>query len=261
MSILSTRKSLLSIALGCAFAVAAPAFAQTAAPAPAPAPDFTVSGNIGVVSSYVFRGLNQTDYKPAVQGGFDFSHSSGVYAGVWASNVKWLKDFNLSSGKVETDIYLGFKNTVGDFTYDVGFLRYEYSGSVTPGAPNPDTNEIYLGGSYKMFTLKYSHAISDAFGNLDSKGSYYLDLSASFPVVDNVTLNLHAGYQAIKGPTKDDASYADGKIEGVYDFGNGLTAAAGVTFTDAEKGYYTPGPKKFIGKTTPYLMLKYSKTF
>lgn len=250
------RSTFTSLAVSSTLLLSLPTLAQTA-----PASAHAFSGNIGVATSYVFRGLNQTDYKPAVQGGLDYSHASGVYAGVWASNVKWLNDFNISSGKVETDFYIGFKNTVGDFTYDVGFLRYEYSGTANPAGANPDTNEIYLGASYKMLTLKYSHAISDAFGNLDSKGSYYLDLSGSFPVVDSVTLNLHAGYQAIKGPTKDDASYADGKIEGVYDFGNGVTAAAGVTFTDAKKSYYTPAPKKFIGKTTPYLMLKYSKTF
>lgn len=252
------RSTLLSLAVASTFVVAAPVFAQAAA---APAPDFTFSGNIGVVSSYVFRGLNQTDYKPALQGGLDFSHSSGFYAGVWASNVKWLEDFGLSSGKVETDIYFGFKNTVGDFTYDVGFLRYEYSGSTAPGATNPDTNEIYIAGSYKMFTLKYSHALSNAFANPASKRSYYVDLTGTFPIIDNVNLIAHVGYQGIKGPTSSAASYTDGKLAAVYDFGNGATIEGGITGTDADKTYYTPGPKKFIGKTTPYLLLKYSKTF
>lgn len=257
------RSTLVSLAVASTLVVAAPVFAQAApAPAPAPAPDFTFSGNIGVASSYVFRGLNQSDFKPAVQGGLDVAHSSGLYAGVWASNINWLKDFGLSSGKVETDIYFGFKNTVGDFTYDLGFLRYEYSGSPTPGSTNPDTNEIYLAGSYKTLTLKYSHAISNTFGTADSKNSYYVDLTGTFPVIDNVSVIAHVGYQKIKGtPIKNIASYTDGKLAAVYDFGNGATIEGGVTATDADEGAYTPGPKKFIGKTTPYLLLKYSKTF
>jgi uncharacterized protein (TIGR02001 family) len=239
----------------------APAAAPAAAPAPEPAPEHTFSGNIGVATSYIYRGLNQSNYKPALQLGLDYSHSSGFYVGTWASSIKWLKDFGISSGKAEIDLYAGYKGTVGDIGYDVGFLRYEYTGSVTPGATNPDTNELYVAGTYKVFTLKYSHAISNTFGNPDSKNSYYVDGTAAIPVIDNVTLNLHVGYQGIKGPTKDFASYTDGRVEGVYDFGNGLTLAGGVTFTDADKPFYTPLGRKFTGKTTPYALLKYTKTF
>lgn len=39
-----------------------------------PAP-FT--GNAMLASDYKFRGFTQTRYKPALQGGFDFAHSSG----------------------------------------------------------------------------------------------------------------------------------------------------------------------------------------
>jgi len=223
------------------------------------AADFSV--NAGVASSYIFRGLAQTDYKPALQLGADYTHPSGFYAGVWGSNVRWLKDFGISSGRTEFDVYAGFKNSVGDFTYDVGVLRYEYTGTTSRGATNPDTTEIYIAGSWNVFTLKYSHALTNAFGNVDSKNSWYLDLTASVPVLDKVTLILHAGRQKIKGPTSGDATYSDGKVALGYDFGNGVTAEGGVTVTDADKGYYTPVPKKFIGKTTPYLLVKYTHSF
>lgn len=239
-----------------------PAPATPAAPAAAaPTPEHTLSGNIGVASSYIYRGLAQTDYKPAIQGGFDYSHVSGFYAGIWATNVRWLKDFGISNGKVETDLYFGYKGTAGDIGYDIGFLRYEYSGSTASGSTNPDTNEIYVAATYKVLTLKYSHAISNTFANADSKNSYYLDLTGAFPVADNITINAHVGYQGIKGPASSPGSYTDFKLEGVYDFGNGFTAAGGVTATDADKTFYAPAGKKFTGKTTPYLLLKYTKTF
>jgi uncharacterized protein (TIGR02001 family) len=241
--------------------VCAQAPAAAPAPAPAPAPEHTFSANVGLATSYIYRGLNQTDYKPALQAGVDYSHASGFYAGVWASNVRWLKDFGISNGKVEADLYLGYKGTAGDVGYDVGFLRYEYTGSTNAGAVNADTNEIYVAATYKVLTLKYSHAISNTFANADSKNSYYIDLTGAFPVIDNVTLNAHVGYQGIKGPVGGPASYTDFKVEGVYDFGNGLTLAGGVTATDADKTFYAPVGKKFTGKTTPYLLLKYSKTF
>src|SRR3954463_3838966 len=60
--------------------------------APAPTPEHNFTGNVGLFSQYIFRGLTQTDRNPAVQGGFDYAHKSGFYAGTWASNISWLRD-------------------------------------------------------------------------------------------------------------------------------------------------------------------------
>ena len=59
------------------------------APAAEAASDFSFSGNVGMYSDYIFRGYTQTKHQPALQGGFDMEHSSGLYLGTWASNVKW----------------------------------------------------------------------------------------------------------------------------------------------------------------------------
>ena len=90
------------------------AFAQTA-PAPAADPPPTpFSVNVGIASSYIYRGLNQSDFKPASQIGADYAHSSGFYVGVWASSIRWIKDFGYGSGSAEIDVYAGFKGTAGD---------------------------------------------------------------------------------------------------------------------------------------------------
>ena len=70
--------------------VAMPTFAQTsteAAAAAAPQSPWAFTANIGLFSDYRFRGISQTDKKPALQGCFDVAHSSGLYAGNWNSNV------------------------------------------------------------------------------------------------------------------------------------------------------------------------------
>ena len=60
------KKSLIALALAGAFAI--PAFAQTAAPAAeaAPASPHTLTGNVGLFSSYRFRGIDQTYGQPAL---------------------------------------------------------------------------------------------------------------------------------------------------------------------------------------------------
>lgn len=261
------RKSRLALAIligGTVTALAAGTLhAQTtpapAAPAPAAAeaPASPLSFNIGVWSQYIFRGLSQTDYMPAVQGGVDYAHDSGFYVGAWASNVRWLRDFKISNGQAEIDLYTGYKKSFGDWTADVGFLRYEYTGSTYQGATNPDTNELYAALSWKFITLKYSHAISNAFGTADSKNTSYTDLSAAIPVADTWTLNAHVGYQNYSGPSSSAASYTDFKLEIAKDFGNGLSAGAGFTTNDADKNFYTPPDKKSIAKDTGYAFVKY----
>jgi uncharacterized protein (TIGR02001 family) len=232
--------------------------AQTAAPAPAPAPEHTVSFNVGVVSQYIYRGLTQSNYRPAAQIGADYSHSSGFYAGVWASSITWLRNFGISNSQVEIDTYLGFKNTVGDFTYDVGYLRYNYPGSVTPGATKPDTDEIYIAGTFKEYTLKYSHGLSNVFGTADSKNSYYIDFTAAWGLPQGMTLTAHVGHQKFTGVNADPATYSDWKLAVGKDFGGGLTGEVGYTGTNADDAFYQPPGKKFTGKNTGYLLVKYT---
>ncbi len=109
---LRLRSSLAAAALAAPFAGSA--LAQTpppaAAPAPAPEPDWTFTGNVGLYSQYVFRGISQTNEKPAIQGGFDLGHKSGFYVGTWASNISWLSDGNPDvSASIEWDFYGGYK--------------------------------------------------------------------------------------------------------------------------------------------------------
>src|SRR5262245_2069147 len=62
------------------------------APAAEPASPHTITGNVGLFSQYIFRGLTQTNEELALQGGFDYAHSGGFYAGTWGSNVSVLRD-------------------------------------------------------------------------------------------------------------------------------------------------------------------------
>ncbi len=241
------------------FAQTAPApAAAPAAPAAEPASPWSV--NAGIASSYIYRGLNQSGFKPALQLGADYAPEAGFYMGVWGSSIRWLKDYGISNGNAEIDIYAGYKGTISGLTYDLGVLQYYYPGSLKSGATRPDTTEVYLAGTYQMFTLKYSHTVSPSiFAIPNARNSSYVELNASFPLMDNLNLNVHAGHQSIKGTSA--GSYSDGKAELAYDFGNGFALSGGVTATNAEKGFYTPAGEKFQGKTTPYALLKYTKSF
>lgn len=227
----------------------------------APASPHTLTGNVGLYSQYIFRGLTQTDRDPALQGGFDYSHSSGFYAGTWASNISWLRDFGAYSGgaSLEWDFYGGFKGTFGksDFGYDVGLLYYYYPGTVTPGFVKANTFEAYGALSWKWLSAKYSYSLDNkTFGVPNSDGTWYLDFGANIPLVDKLALQLHYGIQEFDGTTagvSNDsvASYKDWKIGLTYSLPMDFTIGAYYTDTDmsaTQRAFYTTPAGRFVGK-------------
>jgi uncharacterized protein (TIGR02001 family) len=224
------------------------AMAQTKAPEP----DHTLSFNAGLVTDYRYRGISQSRLKPALQGGVDFAHKSGFYLGAWASTIKWIKDAG-GGASVEVDLYGGYKGSFGDFGYDVGVLTYNYPGHDL--AVSPNTQEIYLAGTWGPATLKYSHAVSNLFGFDDSKNSYYLDLSATFDLGNGFSLVPHIGYQKVKN--YGDFSYTDYALTLAKDFGNGLSASVAAVGTDSKNAYLSPSGKN-LGRGGVVLGVKYT---
>ena len=128
------KTALFTALLGASLALPIAALAEEAA---APASPHSVSYNIGLFSQYVWRGMTQTDESLALQGGIDYAHASGFYAGAWASNVSWTTDFDyMDSNSLEIDLYGGYANTIGDIGigYNVGVLQYIYPGTSNDGA-------------------------------------------------------------------------------------------------------------------------------
>jgi len=256
----STRPILrhLVLALGLGVFAATAAQAQTAAPATAPSPH-SFTGNFGLYSQYVFRGLTQTNEKPALQGGFDYAHSAGFYAGIWGSNISWISDaVPDASASLEADTYFGFKKSLNDdLSFDVGFLRYNYPGSYPSGMTKPDTNEIYGAVTWKFITAKYSYSLGNTFGVSDARGTDYIDLSASYEVAPKLTLSGHWGRQKYRGAGHGDFTYDDWKAGIAYEL-SGFSLGLYGTGTNAKDSAYTIRGKN-IGSSQAVVYV--SKTF
>jgi uncharacterized protein (TIGR02001 family) len=233
------KKGLLITAAAAALAApAAPVLAQAQAAA-AESPH-TLTANVGFFSEYIFRSITQTANDPAVQGGFDYGHSSGFYAGTWASNVSWLTDFGTyTTSSLEWDFYAGFKRNFGssDFWWDVGTIYYFYPGNRAPGATNANTWEIYAGLGWKWLGVKYSYNLDNYFGakptGQDTDGTWYLDFFVNYPIGETgFAINAHYGILDVKndGNQQDatEASYNDWKIGFSYTFGSGAGLIKGL---------------------------------
>lgn len=253
------RKSLLSLAVLSVLSVPTITMAEEAAPAAAPTSPHTVAYNVGLYSQYIFRGLTQTREDPALQGGVDYTHASGFYAGAWGSNISWLSDGEYyKSSSIELDLYGGFASTIGEtgIGYNVGLLQYIYPGRKTPGInqKSAETTEVYGSLSYGWLTGKVSVVASDgAFGYDNADGSSYSELNLNVPFLDGYTAIAHYGYQDFTGKTNGTSNslydYADWKLGVSKSFAShGVTIGGYYTDTDGKKSVWTDKSGQHLGK-------------
>ena len=230
-------------------ASALPSLAQTTAAA-APEPEFTITGNLGIFSDYRFRGISQTNKKPAIQGGVDFVHKSGFYLGNWNSNVD---SAGFSGANIEMDFYGGWRTTIEGFGLDLGVLYYYYPGSGQGGAFKVDNTELYIAGSWGPLTLKYNYAVSDFFGIPGTSGAYYFLLSGAHDFGNGFGVNGSVGYQGglkngnsgytscvteFDGQTS--CSITDYKLQGTYTIDGWVLGLAYVSTNRDLRGWTDP---------------------
>lgn len=236
--------ALTIVALG-ALGAGLPVLAQTAeapaAPAAGAESPWAFTANLGLFSDYRFRGISQTDKKPALQGGFDVSHNSGLYAGNWNSNI----DSAFYNGaNLEMDFYGGWKKSFdGGFGIDLGAIYYYYPGSGAGGTTKIDNAELYIGASWGPLTAKYNYAVTDFFSAPDSKGSSYLDLGFAYDLGKGFGFVAHYGYQYLKGDAR--IAQIGGTFPGpdnISDWKLGVTYtiegwAIGLAYIDTNRSY------------------------
>ncbi|MEI6414197.1 MAG: TorF family putative porin [Pseudomonadota bacterium] len=148
-----------------------------------------LTGSAALVSDYKFRGVSQTDRNPAVQAGLTYTHSSGLYAGVWGSNVNF-QDGN--EANLELDLKAGYTQTIDKLSYDLWVVGYFYPGAThdlhydfmeVGGKLGYDLGVVKLAGS-----LNYS---PEYFGKTGA--AWYYLLEAAVPLPMNFDIHGHYG--------------------------------------------------------------------
>ncbi|NOU25730.1 MAG: hypothetical protein HOO90_09345 [Methylotenera sp.] len=235
------------ILLNCAYASAEDAAPATVAPAAAqaePESPHSFTFNLGLYSNYMFRGVALSD-GPALQGGADYAHSSGFYAGTWFSNID--KEF-AAGNSLEVDVYGGYAHTF-DNGLGINLLGnyYWYPHNKKLDGESIDTFEVSAAISYKFLTYTYYNALTDYYGAPDSKNAEYHELKVNqkLPIGD---LNFIAkvGYQDTSGLGGNQGDFAIGLNRDFALSGTGKPLEgfnAGAIFTrtfDVEsQGFYT----------------------
>ncbi|UZE25913.1 TorF family putative porin [Pseudomonas sp. B21-056] len=126
--------------------------------------NFELIGSVGALSEYSMRGISYTQRKPAVQATATLAHSSGLYAGVWSSNV----DINGIDARYEADYFAGYTHQFSDKVgIDVGYIKYTF----------PKGTILNAGETYAVLTA-YGFKLGSYYSN-----DYYGDQSYMYNYV------------------------------------------------------------------------------
>ena len=277
-----TAISAAAVALLAGLSTAAFAADEPAAPEVSP-----ITANVTVASNYIYRGLTQTNNKPAIQGGFDYAHESGFYIGNWNSSITWISDSYPGAGQgghsvsapVEMDFYAGFKKEfIGEgFATDIGVLQYYYPTSGMPSSQSnawvaanpasrqasgttPNTTELYAAQNFTFGPVtgfgKVSYAVTTLFGLQQSSGALYPDLTANYDTgFYGITVNAHVGYQYVPNNIVTTSAIAGAGNGGTWnasyaDWKLGLTKDFGGGLSGT--AYYTGTSAQKVGNTYVY---------
>ena len=215
-------------------------------------------GNVGAVSTYMFRGVDQSS-GAAVQGGVDYGFESGVYTGVWISN-------SLAGGGNEADVYAGYGLDFAGFTLDAGVIYYAYTEDTENGLPNRDYGEVYLGAGWHGFAAKLFYTpefggdtpagsgAANGSGDLGKNDLLYATASYTLTFGETVALSPQLGFTSGDG-AKDrfGDEYLDYSLTAVKKLDDGLSVSLAAIGTDREDSTGN--------KDNPKLVVGLRKTF
>lgn len=139
---------------------------------------FSLTGNVGVHSDYVFRGNSLTDNgsTPAVSGGLDFNHKdTNWYGGVWTSN---------SSELTEVNVYTGVGVIDQDYALDFGVIAYLFPQQADAGS-NTDRVEAFVGVQFPYVEIYNWYQPDDR--------QLYSEINLNFPLTSKLAIGLHLG--------------------------------------------------------------------
>ena len=139
-----------------------------------------VSGSVGVVSDYRYRGYSLSDGEPAVQASVAYDAASGAYAGVFASSARYA-----DATGVQWLPYAGIaRRDAQGRSWDVGVRVSHFSGDA-----DYDYLEAHVGLAFRRFAIR-AHYAPDYFGQVSNA---YFEIDGSVPMGERVRFLWHAG--------------------------------------------------------------------
>ncbi|HLR30231.1 MAG TPA: TorF family putative porin [Paenalcaligenes sp.] len=143
------------------------------------------SFELDTVSLYKDRGEDQdeknTNFRPALQGAWQYQHSSGVFVGNWVSTGKF------GRASLQLDTTAGYGVDIGENAR----LEAGYTHSIYPHEGSLNSNEIFTSFSYQNLTLEVFRGLRSGVNNKDM----YYNFDYVHPIDARWSLGAGMGYE------------------------------------------------------------------
>lgn len=138
--------------------------------------DWTLDGQVELVSDYRPGGISSTDGKPALQAEISLRHRSGLFASAWASSLA-----PSGGDRVELDLSAGYARSIGRTTLTALSTAYLF-----PGVRHSAYVEVQAGAEQKFgrATLGASAAWCPPQANIGHRANLYLGIDGSLGIRD-----------------------------------------------------------------------------
>lgn len=208
------------------------------------------NGYAQFMSNYVGRGLAQSVGEPSLQTEFEYIDDSGFYVDLDMTSINWIDQlYPGDSVSVEVDLILAMRRSFSQHgLWKAGFLRLQFPGRYVDQSPpvdEPHTTELFGYIGWKNLSAKLNYSLTNAFGTPDSKGTWYLDVSASKTLHESWLLSAHIGRKQARGHHPDTdarnsrSNYNDFKLAAAYLFPQNYSVEIAKTWTTANPDFYT----------------------
>ncbi|SFV00636.1 conserved hypothetical protein [Pseudoduganella namucuonensis] len=163
-----------------------------------------LTGSVGVVSDYLYRGSSLSQGKPAAQLTLAYDSPDGWHAGVFAARVKLA---GAARGSMQYIGYAGYaRRLASGLSWDAGAAHYAYKPDSTQ-----DYQELHAGLAADRVNARIAYS-PDYLGL--GIPTAYAEMNGSYPLWRDVSLFAHAGYLASlsASPLFGDMRQMDGRV-------------------------------------------------
>lgn len=151
------------------------------------------AATLALTSEYIYRGQALSDGNPALQAGLDFTHDSGLFAGIWSSTV----DLPNPTGRrdAEVDYYLGYQYSPdAPLSASLSVVRYTYPGQ-TGSFDYNYTEWLLTTVFHDRYSVEFGHS-SEVYG-WDGSGRH-LEFRGDWPLPSGWVIGAGLGYNDIE---------------------------------------------------------------
>lgn len=208
------------------------------------------SGDVQFRSNFVARGISQSQGQPSLQAELDVNPGDGVYGGIDGDSINWIdRLYPGDSVDTELDAWLGYRKHLGaGWATKAGLVRIQFPGRYaqqSPPADQPNSTEAFGSIAWKGLSAELSYAVTDYVNTPGSRGTLYLNVSASQKLAGTWTLGAavgrvrEAGHGPASGIPNSRFDYTDYKLTVACELGSGISLTLAHTWTNADLAIYT----------------------